>query len=750
MSITLSLFAGAGAQFFDDNGDPLSGGRIYTYAAGTTTPLTTYTSSSNLIAHSNPIVLNAAGRVPNGGEIWLTEGVGYKFILKTSNDVLIATYDNIPSATQPPAANDANSIRFEPGYIVSAGNFVTGTTYQIVSVGTTDFTLIGALSNTSGVYFTATGPGTGTGTAALSRTTQDKLRDIVSVKDFGALGDGVTNDAPAIQNALNYTIANGKALYFPEGTYIITGVGLTNSRIEPTIPDNTSVVMFGAGPGKTIIKEKSGDTLAYGRFHMMLYFNVVGSAILNNLIVRDMTFDKNGLSNGPPPIPFDWEQAHIIGVTTGFGTGKVRYALFSNVEMLDKVGGGIVFMDGLVDNAVITNCHSRNFSYLFGERGDFEFQAAVVNLEVLGCSGTYAQCEPDDPDPPPNVFPVAAFRDCNINILEFTAYYGTAASVKAQTIVLDNCVAMGKLTVGNAKLLARNCKFVVASENNFFWYRLAEGSVVESSTIINRYDAATNSISSFYPQALATLGGFYLDFVNCVFEPGTGANGSTSGRAIGTTNGDYTGAQPFLVRFTECSFSPLYEETINAYATGIYEFIRCKIAGRGTQAAQVGGFSTYIGKLTFDTCDFSAVTATYKVFYYNNNTLWELKWRGSHNYADYSASYFAVNPDLYTKFEGVFVAAATPTAGGIKGMRVQILNPVENAGSTYICTVNSATASTWRMENQFGVKKATTANRPTLTASDIGVVYLDTTLDADGKPIWWTGTAWVDATGATV
>lgn len=46
--------------------------------------------------------------------------------------------------------------------------------------------------------------------------------------------------------------------------------------------------------------------------------------------------------------------------------------------------------------------------------------------------------------------------------------------------------------------------------------------------------------------------------------------------------------------------------------------------------------------------------------------------------------------------------------------------------------------------------KGATASRPTLTASDIGVQYLDTTLVADGKPIWWTGTAWVDATGATV
>jgi len=41
MSVTLSLFAGAGAQFLDDSGNVLTGGLIYTYAAGTTTPLAT-------------------------------------------------------------------------------------------------------------------------------------------------------------------------------------------------------------------------------------------------------------------------------------------------------------------------------------------------------------------------------------------------------------------------------------------------------------------------------------------------------------------------------------------------------------------------------------------------------------------------------------------------------------------------------------------------------------------------------------
>lgn len=92
--VTLSIFAGVGAQLFDNNGDPLSGGKLYTYEAGTTTPLASYTSSVGDTPHSNPIVLDSAGRVP-GGEIWLSYVNRYKFVVKTSTDVLIATYDNV-------------------------------------------------------------------------------------------------------------------------------------------------------------------------------------------------------------------------------------------------------------------------------------------------------------------------------------------------------------------------------------------------------------------------------------------------------------------------------------------------------------------------------------------------------------------------------------------------------------------------------------------------------------------------------
>lgn len=104
MAYNLSAFAGAGAQFFDANGTPLVGGKLFVYTAGTTTPATTWTTNSGAVANTNPIILDAAGRTPD--EIWLNSGVTYKFVLKDANDVLIGTYDNIPAIDDPTVFNN--------------------------------------------------------------------------------------------------------------------------------------------------------------------------------------------------------------------------------------------------------------------------------------------------------------------------------------------------------------------------------------------------------------------------------------------------------------------------------------------------------------------------------------------------------------------------------------------------------------------------------------------------------------------
>src|SRR5579859_411784 len=75
-------------QFFDNAGNPLSGGLISTFAAGTTNAQATYTDSTGVTPLANPVVLDSAGRA----QIWLSANA-YKFVIKTSAGVTLQTID---------------------------------------------------------------------------------------------------------------------------------------------------------------------------------------------------------------------------------------------------------------------------------------------------------------------------------------------------------------------------------------------------------------------------------------------------------------------------------------------------------------------------------------------------------------------------------------------------------------------------------------------------------------------------------
>jgi hypothetical protein len=93
MASVLLSPVGNGQQFFNNNGTPNAGGLIYTYQAGSSTLLTTYTTVNGTIANTNPIVLDAYGRTPS--EIWMQTGYSYKFVIQTSAAVTLQTLDNL-------------------------------------------------------------------------------------------------------------------------------------------------------------------------------------------------------------------------------------------------------------------------------------------------------------------------------------------------------------------------------------------------------------------------------------------------------------------------------------------------------------------------------------------------------------------------------------------------------------------------------------------------------------------------------
>lgn len=77
-------------RFFDSDGNPLSGGKLYSYIAGTTTPRVTYVDEAQSAANTNPIILDANGEC----DLWMIAGF-YKFVLTDANDVNQWTVDRV-------------------------------------------------------------------------------------------------------------------------------------------------------------------------------------------------------------------------------------------------------------------------------------------------------------------------------------------------------------------------------------------------------------------------------------------------------------------------------------------------------------------------------------------------------------------------------------------------------------------------------------------------------------------------------
>lgn len=82
---------------FDNNGDPLPGALAYWYLAGTTNAADSFTSSTLGVPNANPVIADSAGRF---GDMWLSDTLAYKLVLKTAAGVTVRTTDNVYGTTE--------------------------------------------------------------------------------------------------------------------------------------------------------------------------------------------------------------------------------------------------------------------------------------------------------------------------------------------------------------------------------------------------------------------------------------------------------------------------------------------------------------------------------------------------------------------------------------------------------------------------------------------------------------------------
>lgn len=257
----MALLLPPAQQFLDLNGNPLSGGSITFYSSGTTTLKAVYSDAALTVALANPYSLDAAGRLEGSVNAYSGDGERYTIEVKDSTGATSWTRNDV----------------------------------------------FGAIESDSG----AAAAYTSTETGAVATTIAAKLGEVVSVKDFGALGDGATDDTQAIQAAIDAleentpdifsTYGAGGRLFFPRGIYVITA--------ELAIRQD-GVVLEGETRIGTVIRQDAANTNT-------VYFGLSepeNNQRINGCGIRNLTLVYNGGSDpsSGAHVWFDRARASVI------------------------------------------------------------------------------------------------------------------------------------------------------------------------------------------------------------------------------------------------------------------------------------------------------------------------------------------------------------------------------------------------------------------------------------------------------
>ena len=250
------------AQFFDASGSPLVGGKVFTYAAGTTTPLETYTDETGTTPNTNPVILDSRGEC----NLWFSPASSYKVVLKSATDVLQWTVDNISTYGTLASQNSNN--------VAITGGTITGVTLTVNVIGDVSGN---AGTVTNGVYLDAV--------QTVTNKTLSGMASASTVKD--SLGTDYTIGFRSVPQSLNTTAAAsdiGKHLYVSATTTVPSGVFVAGNEFL-VVNSSASTVTLTQGAGTTL---RLGGTATTGSRTIAAY------GVANVLCVGTETFYVTG------------------------------------------------------------------------------------------------------------------------------------------------------------------------------------------------------------------------------------------------------------------------------------------------------------------------------------------------------------------------------------------------------------------------------------------------------------------------
>jgi len=260
--------------------------------------------------------------------------------------------------------------------------------------------LADAASDTHGSYLVGYKPGP---SAGVPRTVQSKLRETLSVKDFGAIGNGVANDTAAIQAAFSYAgLIGGMSVFFPAGTYLV--------RSAITVPTNTRA--FGAGRYVSRVKVDAANwtSMAPGKGSGNRIFtntNFEAATLTDSdIIIETMAFDWDSMIGGDEhAVSFRMASRVSIKQCDFFNGGNATALLACQDTVTDDCyasgqrNAGFDHWDGAV-GAKVTNCVVRapnavqgiqvTGSSTSGSPVRASSDVVIMGNSVYGCTGLYA------------------------------------------------------------------------------------------------------------------------------------------------------------------------------------------------------------------------------------------------------------------------------------------------------------------------------------------------------------------------
>lgn len=574
-------------------------------------------------------------------------------------------------------------------------------------VGTTEGNLQTALNNRQ-LTATLTAPGGSetigfiqTGTGAIGRTVQSKQREVFSVKDFGAVADGFTDDTAAWNAAILAAYSAGaRHVMVPDGDYAIAGTiilkpGVVVSGIKSNNPNATAA--YGVRVSHTTLTASTDlfvtDTVAAGSYQ--------SSGSIQNISITAST------------------------------AGNTRYGLYMH-NFIGALPNNLQFAGGFAGAAIAVQG---------------SLNSRFTNVRVLNSTSIEVPCA---------IRLLSSGTDIYSTTLTFENFYvsgkltpgsGGIASVfiadpaGGKQIVFDNIVYESingiafNIGKGNQVIIhSPYCENVPNSDSNIPMFEVG---VTGAGSPNNAYDTATSlvidgngSILMQYSQGSATL----TKLINADVAQYVEIRNLQLDRVIQLISGTNNTQQFRMENLKSSSITTVY--------SGLTDYKVFDLGGNVFSSATMS--ASHRAGVNATRQSLPLTLFSHADLYFESDVGTEGR-----------AAWLNKSGSVFNSFR-VKNGIAPANRSWIRGDVVDNAFPAIGGAAGWSCTA-SGSPGTWIISGQTGAAKGNTASRPTKTTFQVvndadwaGALYFDTTLAAGGKPIWWTGTAWVDATGTVV